>query len=139
LSTASKSYERLLDRAKAVLPTEAPKSERFKLPRLNFAVVGNRTILYNFRDICGVINRDQQHLMRFLSKEMATAGSIEEARATFQGKFNEGTIMSLLERYLQEYVTCPVCGRPDTKIKKENRFVSLVCEACGAKSPVRPV
>jgi len=136
---ASKSYEKLLDRAKAALPKEAFKSERFELPRPNFTVIGNRTILYNFKDICDVMNRSQQHLMRFLSREMATAGSIEEARAVFQGKFDERTIRSLLGRYLQEFVICPVCGRPDTKVKRENRFVFIVCEACGAKSPVRAV
>ena len=136
---ASKSYKKLLDRAKAVLPKEALKSERFELPRPHFTVVGNRTILYNFKDICDKMNRGQQQLMRFLSREMATAGSVDEARAIFQGKFNEGTIRSLLERYVHEFVSCSVCGRPDTKLKRENRFVFLVCEACGAKSPVRQV
>ncbi|MEM2273205.1 MAG: hypothetical protein QXX56_03185, partial [Candidatus Bathyarchaeia archaeon] len=38
-----------------------------------------------------------------------------------------------------EFVNCPICKRPDTKIIKEKRFNFLVCEACGAKSPVRRI
>jgi translation initiation factor 2 subunit 2 len=36
-------------------------------------------------------------------------------------------------------VICPICKRPDTKIVKERRFHFLICEACGAKSSIRPV
>ena len=40
-------------------------------------------------------------------------------------------------RYLEGYVVCPVCKRPDTKIVKEKRLSFLVCNACGAKSSIK--
>ncbi|HEX7482192.1 MAG TPA: translation initiation factor IF-2, partial [Candidatus Bathyarchaeia archaeon] len=43
----------------------------------------------------------------------------------------------LLQRYLEGYVICPVCKRPDTKIVKEKRLSFLVCNACGAKSSIK--
>jgi len=132
-----KEYEKLLERAKKLLPEETHKLERLELPRPICTVVGNRTILQNFKDICTAINRDQQHVLRFLSREMATASSISGARATFQGKFSEESLKRLLNRYVQEFVTCPVCSRPDTKMEKKERILLLVCEACGAKSPLR--
>ena len=34
------------------------------------------------------------------------------------------------------YVVCTECGRPDTKIVKEDRVMVLECEACGARRPI---
>lgn len=129
----------MLDRAREGLPKETRRSERFELPQPITVVTGNRTILQNFKEICDTMGRDPSHLLRFLSREMATAGSIEGGRAAFQGKFSSGTIRNLLERYVKEFVACSVCGRPDTKITKEHRIAFLVCEACGAKLPMRAV
>jgi len=119
----AKEYEKLLERAKNLLPEETRKFERLELPR----------------PICTAINRDQQHVLRFLSREMATASSISGARATFQGKFSEESLKRLLDRYIQEFVTCPVCSRPDTKMEKRDRVLLLICEACGAASPLRVI
>jgi len=43
----------------------------------------------------------------------------------------------LLQRYMESFVICPVCKRPDTKIVKEKRLSFLVCNACGAKSSIK--
>jgi len=60
----------------------------------------------------------------------------EDDRAIFKGRFGEDTFRKLIERYVKEYVICPVCKRPDTVLVKEKRLMFLVCEACGAKSSV---
>ena len=39
--------------------------------------------------------------------------------------------------YLKDYVECPTCQSPDTKVEKENRISFLICEACGAKSTIK--
>jgi len=132
-------YEKMLEEAYSQLPFEVSEHKRFEVPRPNCTVSGPRSVLHNFKDICDALNRDQLHVLRFLSKEMATAGTIEGSRATFQGRFNGETFMRLIERYVKEFVVCPVCKRPDTKIVKEKRLYFLICEACGARSSVRPV
>jgi len=132
-------YEKMLDEAYAQLPPEVFKHERLEVPKPVCTVFGSRTILRNFKEICDVLRRDPVHVLRFLSKEMATAGTVEGARAIFQGRFEPETLRRLIERYMQNYVTCPVCKRPDTKVVKEKRLYFLVCEACGARSPVKPV
>jgi len=53
--------------------------------------------------------------------------------------FKPDTFERLIERYLNQFVVCPVCKRPDTKIVKEKRLHFLVCEACGARSSVKPI
>jgi len=130
-------YDALLKKARSQIPEITSKHERLELPRLNHSVIGMRTIIYNFKEIAEALNRDPQHLLKFLTRETATAATIQESRAIFKGKFSHETIERLLQRYMETFVTCPVCKRPDTKIVKEKRLSFLVCEACGARSAVQ--
>jgi len=130
-------YEDLLKRARSQIPEVVSKRERLELPRISLSVVGMRTIVHNFKEIAEALNRDPQHLLKFLTREMATAATMQEARVIFQGKFYRDTLKRLIQRYMESFVTCPVCKRPDTKIVKEKRLSFLVCEACGAKSSIR--
>jgi translation initiation factor 2 subunit 2 len=132
-------YEDLLKRARSQIPEIAAKQERLEVPRLRMSVVGMRTIVHNFKDIADILNRDPQHIVKFLTGEMATAATVQEGRAIFQGKFNADTLNTLLQRYMESFIVCPVCKRPDTKIVREKRLSFLVCEACGAKSSVKNI
>ena len=130
-------YEELLKRARSQLPEIGVKSERLEIPRLHYARIGMRTVIYNFKEVADALDRDPQHLLKFLTGEMATAATVQGSRVIFQGKFSEDTFGRLIHRYLESYVVCPVCKRPDTKIVKEKRLSFLVCEACGARSSIK--
>lgn len=130
-------YEELLKRARSQIPEIVSKHERLELPRLRHSTIGMRTVIYNFKEIADALNRDPQHLLKFLTGEMATAATVQEPRVIFQGKFSQDTLKRLIQRYIESFVICPVCKRPDTKIVKEKRLSFLVCEACGAKSSVK--
>jgi len=129
-------YEELLKRARSQIPDVSSKHERLELPRLRQSVIGMRTIIYNFKEIADALNRDPQHLLKYLTREMATAATMQESRVIFQGKFSSETLGRLIQRYVENFVVCPVCKLPDTKIVKEKRLSFLICEACGAKSSV---
>jgi len=132
-------YEELLRRARLQIPEVASKRERLELPRIIHSVIGIRTTIHNFKEIAEALNRDPRHLLKFLTREMATAAAMQESRVMFKGKFSRETFQRLLQRYMDQYVTCPICKRPDTKIAREKRLLFLVCEACGAKSSIRPL
>ena len=130
-------YDELLKRACSQMPEVSLKRERLELPRLYITTVGMRTIISNFNEVADVLNRDPQHILKFLTREMATAATFNDNRAVFQGKFKRDSFERLLQRYMEAYVICPVCKRPDTKIVKEKRLSFLVCNACGAKSSIK--
>ncbi len=132
-------YEKMLEEAYEQLPPSVFEHKRFEVPRPTVTISGSRTILHNFKDICEVINRDPNHVLKYLSKELATAAAMEGGRVIFQGRFEDETIERMIRRYVNEYVICPICKRPDTKIVREKRLYFLQCEACGARSPLRPV
>ncbi|UCH38059.1 MAG: translation initiation factor IF-2 subunit beta [Candidatus Bathyarchaeota archaeon] len=132
-------YHRLLERAITQLPPESIRKERFVIPNPISEVSGNRTILYNLKEISDRLKRDRTRILKFLAGEFATSGTIDGDRAIFQGKFNRSAFVQLIDRYVNEYVLCPVCNRPDTTIARKERVYFLVCEACGASSSVRGV
>jgi translation initiation factor 2 subunit 2 len=130
-------YGELLKRARAQVPEVSLKVERMELPRLFVTMVGMRTTITNFKEVADVLDRDPQHILKFLTREMATAATYHDGRAIFQGKFPRDTFERLLSRYMEGFVTCPVCKRPDTRVLKEKRLSFLVCNACGAKSSIK--
>jgi len=132
-------YKELLKRAHEKFPPELLKKGRFEMPVFQSYPVGMRTIVRNFGNVAETLRRDPQHLLKFLTKEMATAATIEGGRAIFQGKFPNPTLQNLVGRYAERFVVCPVCKSYDTKIVKERRLFFLTCEACGARSSVPSV
>ena len=130
-------YDDLLKRARAEIPEVTLKKERLELPRLLVSMVGMRTTIANFKEVAAMLDRDPQHILKFLTREMATAATYHDGRAIFQGKFPRDTFERLLARYTESFVTCPVCKRPDTRIVKEKRLSFIVCNACGARSSVK--
>ena len=134
-------YDKLLDRARSQVPEDAFKKsgERFQVPDVQLIVQGNRSIWQNFQEIINVLNRPGKEVLKFVSGQLGTAGNMEGSNALFNGKFNAELVDEVLNRYIDSYVICPVCTRPDTDIKKEAGAYYLVCSACGARTSIRPV
>ena len=130
-------YNDLLKRGCSQIPEVSLKKERLELPMLYVNTVGMRTIISNFKDVAAAFDRDPQHILKFLTREMATAATFHEGRAIFQGKFRRDNFERLLNRYMESFVTVRVCKRPDTKVIKEKRLSFLVCNACGARSSIK--
>src|SRR2546428_7590568 len=78
-------YDALLDRAMANITNRDSSGERFEIPIASVSVIGARTIIHNFAEIVDRLNRDPQHVLKYLAKEMATAGSFVGGKGYFQG------------------------------------------------------
>ena len=126
-----------LERAMKKMPATKDSKERFVIPQPRVFYEGKTTVLENFRAIVDTLDRDPDHLMKYLLQEMGTAGKIEGQRGVFQGKFAEQAIARQIESYFEEYVVCTECRLPDTHLIKSDRVLMLKCDACGAHRPVR--
>ena len=130
-------YEALLKRARDQIPPEVFDQPRFSVPKVDSFIQGARTVVRNFKDLTDTLRRDPKHLLRYLSHELATAGEIRSPQAIFNGRFTSNVLDELMEKYTEEYVVCPVCQRPDTEMRREDRLLVLVCSACGGRTPLR--
>jgi translation initiation factor 2 subunit 2 len=75
--------------------------------------------------------------MKFLLGELGTSGKIDGTRAIFNGKFEIMLIKNIIKSYVEDYVICSECGKPDTRLVKDDRVMLLRCDACGSHRPVR--
>ena len=130
-------YLAMLNRAKEKLPDTTDTHERFELPDLEIIQEGKITIFRNFKDVCDKVRREPDHLLQYLLKELGTPGNIEDRRVVFKAKLRVSDIDERVRDYTETYVICSECGRPDTRMEKDDRTLMLVCEACGARRPIR--
>jgi len=81
-------YDKMLDKLyKEVKPLET-SSERFEIPKVKGHIEGYKTIIANFGQILGVLRRNQEHLIKFLFKELATPGIVEGERLILNRKLS---------------------------------------------------
>lgn len=132
-------YEELAKRARSQIPDKVLQKERFEIPKISSQITGNRTFIKDFLQIAATLRRDPQHFLHYLARELGSSGNIENGTAIFVGKFGMFQVEEKFNRYVNEYVLCHECKKPDTKLFKENRLWFLKCEACGAKKSVADV
>jgi translation initiation factor 2 subunit 2 len=133
------SYEDLLKRGLAKVPSKEKSGERFEMPSFRTQRSGSRTVLTNFSEVVRSLRRDEKHVMKFILKELATSGELKGNGLEVQGGFTEDQVNKKLEKYADTYVKCPECGKHDTNLVKDRGFFFLKCEVCGAREPVGKV
>jgi len=131
------SYESYLNRGIKNLLQTTVDAERFSIPVPRVFIEGRMTVFENFSEISDVLNRSPEHLLKFLLRELGTAGKVDGGRVILQGRFSQEMISALIDDYVAEYVICSECNRPDTHLTKSDRTVMLKCDACGAHRPIR--
>ncbi|MBI4173954.1 MAG: translation initiation factor IF-2 subunit beta [Candidatus Aenigmarchaeota archaeon] len=131
-----KSYEELLKQGLEKVPVKLKEKSRFEMPRASVARAGQWTFINNFFEVSEALRRDPKHLQKYLLKELATKGEVQNKRLSVLGNFPEELVNRKVEQYIKMYVLCPECGKPDSRLTKDGEFTFLVCEACGARHPV---
>jgi translation initiation factor 2 subunit 2 len=128
-------YDEMLDRGLEDTPDIEGSSERFEVPDPDVRQEGNVTVFENFQSVRRDLGREEDHVMKFLQDELGTSGHIDESgRARLTGDFNARRISEAIDAYTEEFVICPECGLPDTRLDNEQGAIILRCEACGARS-----
>jgi translation initiation factor 2 subunit 2 len=130
-------YEKLLKRIQDRVSKNKSETTRFELPLVDVMWEGQRTFLRNFSEFPKVLRRDPDKVLQYLSKEFAVPAERVGEKAIFIGKREPQDFTRLFEIYVKDYVECPTCKSPDTRIEKEKRISFLICEACGAKSTLK--
>ncbi len=130
-------YKKLLEKAREKLPEKVEKEERFTIPKVVGHVQGNKTIISNFYQIANIIHRKPEHILKFILKELATPGELKKSGIIIGSKVPASRINEKIEKYVEEYVLCKECKKPDTKLQKEGPFLFIKCMACGAKQSIK--
>lgn len=128
-------YESLLNDAfENVKPCEF--CDRFEIKKVEGRHEGNKTIITNFTNICCCLRRNPEHITKFLFRELASPGELNGDRLILSRKLSSNQINEKIEKYVDNFVKCPTCGKPDTEIIIENSNNFLKCMACGVKKQI---
>ncbi len=130
-------YKQLLQRARSQLPQTVLSTERFDVPKVKGHLQGNKTIISNFAQICDTFSRQQEHILKYLQRELAAPAQIDGPRLILGRKLNSGLINAKVAEYANTFVLCSECKKPDTVMQKEGSALFLRCSACGAKHPIK--
>ncbi|WP_276261182.1 translation initiation factor IF-2 subunit beta [Haloglomus litoreum] len=129
------SYDDHLDRALEETPDIEGSGDRFQVPDVEVRQEGNATVFENFQDTIDRLDREADHVMKYVQNELGTSASIDErGRLRLTGDFRQARVQDAIEEYAEAYVRCPECGLPDTNIVREGGAELLQCDACGARS-----
>jgi translation initiation factor 2 subunit 2 len=132
-------YEEMLDRAYKGLPEILKEESRFQVPEIDSVIQGRVTVIQNFGDILKTLSRSPDMMSKYFLGEMGTSGEYDATRLVLKGQFRAPQLQDKLESFVQAFVMCPECKRPDTKIIQEKRMSFLKCEACGAKHSIATI
>jgi len=132
-------YEQLLNEAyQGIKPVES-KIDRFEIPKAEGHIEGVKTIITNFKQICSYIRREPDQVLKFLLRELATPGVIKGERLILTRKISSSAVNEKIKLYVDNFVLCKECQKPDTEITKEDRFTFIHCLACGAKKSIAKI
>tara|TARA_Y100000310_G_scaffold277607_1_gene295462 strand:- start:297 stop:692 length:396 start_codon:yes stop_codon:yes gene_type:complete len=129
-------YEKLLKKARKELPKKSVSAERFEVPKVMGHIQGNKTVISNFYNIASIIGRLPEHLLKFISKGLATPGELKKKALILGSKVSASRINEKINEYVERFVLCKECGKPDTKLAKEKGVTFIKCTVCGAKQPI---
>ena len=130
-------YKTMLENAYKQMPEVNKKKERFEIPKTHTFREGKATVLSNLKKIAKALNRNEEHMVKFLLRELGTAGRLEKEQGYFQGNFTRDESDRAIQSYVNHYVSCANCNSYDTHFEKQDRVLLVRCEACGAHKSVR--
>src|SRR3989344_6990740 len=99
-------YEQLLDKAVEELPETVAGGDRFNLEKVKGHIEGNKTVIINLKKIAKDMGRDENHLLKYLLRELATPGKIIGERVIFGTKVAASAINKKIKKYVSEFVYC---------------------------------
>jgi translation initiation factor 2 subunit 2 len=131
-------YEQLLNKAFSELPTLSAEKVDFEIPVADSLIQGSKTLLKNIDQIADKARRSKEDIAKYLTKELAAPISINGAVLEINAKINAQNLNVKIKSYFDTYVICKECHKPDTHFGgRERGYVTMICEACGARYTVK--
>jgi translation initiation factor 2 subunit 2 len=126
-------YDTLLKSAKDSLPQIEKSEERFQIPKVKGHLQGVKTVISNLNQIADILGRPLKHILKYLTRELATTAEQAGSLVIFGSKLAASKINDKIESYAKEFVICRECGKPESKLNKEGEIYYFKCGACGAR------
>ncbi len=132
-------YNILLDKAYEKIASKTEVEGRFEIIELDALIQGKKTIIKNLQAAAKTLNRDMGHMAKYFAKETGAVSNIDGSKLILNRPILNQKIKFVYNNYIETYVLCKQCKKPDTKIVTEKGAQVIRCEACGAMTPVKRI
>jgi translation initiation factor 2 subunit 2 len=138
------SYDQMLEKIYELMGIERDESTasvRIKPPKVE-RIGSKKTAWLNFRSSCETLKRSEDHMSLFFSAEIGSLTSItQDGALLIRGVLPNTKIESLVRKYIENYVKCPMCRSTNTTLHKDadTRLMTLQCNFCKASRTSAPI
>ena len=133
-------YEEHLDRLYKTMQQSLKPEQKMVLKPPIISNMNKKTFWSNFREICEILGREEEHFMLFLEAEFSCNASIDmNGVMIIEGKYTSKNIETILRRYINDYIRCNSCKSVDTKFMKEDRINYLMCNNCRSQRKINSI
>lgn len=108
----------------------------FSIPPVEVVTQGKNTLIQNYLAIVKQLKRESKHLKKFISSELGILTKVQGKQLWLSGSFTKSKIQQVLIDYIQTYIICPHCKKPDTHLKTSKKKQYLHCTACGKETHI---
>ncbi len=124
---------------------KARKSEstaciRFKTPELECTYGrGAQTKWTNFKLTCSFMQRDIDHVMKFVISELSTECNMSPDGLVIAGRYTVSNLMGIITRYATMYIQCTSCKKSNSTMTRNSvlRMYDITCLECGSTRKIR--
>ena len=115
---------------------------RYKMPTLTTHIEkknGVTTIIDNITTITDVIKRTPKDVSSYFSKNLgANINYVKNKGIVIVGcDKSKDELQEILNSYLEEFVLCDKCKKPETEIKVHKKSKLKICKACSHASTIK--
>uniref|UniRef100_A0A1I7ZPT3 Eukaryotic translation initiation factor 5 n=1 Tax=Steinernema glaseri TaxID=37863 RepID=A0A1I7ZPT3_9BILA len=112
---------------------------RYKMPRLQAKIEGKgngiKTVIANMVEIGKSLDRPPAYLTKYFGCELGAQTKIdtENGRHIVNGDHDANKLQDILDGFIRNFILCPACDNPETRLNVKNRMIHSTCKACGHK------
>ena len=110
----------------------SPDSVRSGIPEIKLHLEGNTTVIENILPILNRLKRDIKYFKKYISSALGVKTKFKGDQLILYSKISRDKIIGVFDRYIQKYVICTNCRKPDTVMTiKSKNSIEIQCLACG--------
>jgi translation initiation factor 5 len=96
------------------------------------------TTLTNFETFCELLHFNKDVLIKILGKKLSCKTGVHKTTNVYylQGYFDRETLNQILYDFIQQYLLCNSCDKPEVDMKFKSKGLRQCCRACGYKGYV---
>lgn len=113
---------------------------RYKMPDLQSKVEkpgtnGQQTVILNIAEIAKALHCDPEYPTRFMGAELGAQATFQDTSdrtcCIIKGIFPPADLNKQLNKFIDQFILCPKCRLPETKIHIKSKKVCVTCASCG--------